>query len=86
MNKIYLKYIMISNYISLPVFIISFSVGLFFVYILGPDVKTIYIYPSPENYMKTQYKDKTSQCFEFKPVPIDCPLNPLSIKTVPVQN
>jgi len=77
---------MISNYISLPIFLISFSVGLFFLYILGPDVKTIHIYPSPENYMKTQYKDKSNQCFEFKPVPIDYTLKPLSIKTVHVKN
>jgi len=76
---------MLSNYISLPIFLISFAVGLFFIYVLGPDVKTIYVYPSPENYMKTQYKDKTNQCFEFTPVETSCPLNPLSIKTVPIQ-
>ena len=32
-----------------------------------------------------QFKDKSDQCFQFKPVPINCPINPLSIKTVPVQ-
>lgn len=76
---------MLSNYISLPVFLISFAVGLFFVYVIGPESKTIYIYPSPENYMKTQYKDNSGQCFQFKPVETQCPINPLSIKSVPVQ-
>jgi hypothetical protein len=76
---------MLSNYISLPVFLTSFAIGLFFVYIIGPEIKTIYIYPSPKNYMKTQYKDTTNQCFQFKPVETQCPINPLSIKTVPVQ-
>jgi hypothetical protein len=76
---------MISKYVSLPVFIVSFSIGLFFVYILGPEIKTIHVYPSPQNYMKTQYKDDTNQCFQFKPVETDCPLNPFSVKTVPVQ-
>ena len=76
---------MISDYISLPIFLISFIVGLYCVYILGPEIKTIYIYPSPENYMKTQYKDKAKQCFEFKPKETKCPINPLAIKTVPVQ-
>ncbi len=76
---------MISKYVSLPVFIVSFSIGLFFVYVLGPEIKTIHVYPSPQNYMKTQYKDASNQCFQFKPVETDCPLNPFSVKTVPVQ-
>ena len=76
---------MLSNYISLPVFLISFAVGLFFVYVIGPESKTKYIYPSPENYMKTQYKDNAGQCFQFKPVETQCPINPLSIKSVPIQ-
>jgi hypothetical protein len=76
---------MISNYISLPTFLISFAIGLFCVYIIGPESKTIYIYPSPQNYMKTQYKDSSNQCFQFKPVETNCPINPLSVKTVPIQ-
>lgn len=76
---------MLSNYINMPVFIISFAIGLFFVYVLGPEIKTIYMYPSPSNYLKTQYKDDSNQCFQFKPVEIECPINPLKIKTVPVQ-
>lgn len=76
---------MITDYISLPIFLTSFAIGLFFVYVLGPEFKTIFIYPTPQNYMNTQYKDKTGQCFEFKPVKAQCPINPLSIKTVPIQ-
>ena len=76
---------MLTNYISLPIFLVSFAIGLFFVYIIGPESKTIYVYPSPQNYMKTQYKDSTNQCFQFKPVETDCPLNPLSIKKTPIQ-
>ena len=76
---------MLSKYISLPIFLISFALGLFFVYVLGPESKTIYVYPSPQNYMTTQYKDNVDQCFEFKPVESSCPNNILSIKTVPVQ-
>lgn len=76
---------MISKYISLPIFLTSFAIGMFFIYALGPEKKTIYVYPSPGNYEKTQYKDKSNQCFEFKPVETSCPINPFSIKSVPVQ-
>jgi hypothetical protein len=77
---------MLSKYISLPIFLSSFAIGLFFVYALGPEMRTIYIYPSPQNYMKTQYKDKANQCFEFKPTETQCPINPFSVKSVPIQN
>ena len=76
---------MISKYINIQIFIISFAIGLFFVYILGPDIKTVYMYPSPSNYTKIQYKDNTDQCFNFTPTETKCPLNPFKIHTVPVQ-
>lgn len=76
---------MLSKYISLPVFLSSFAIGLFFIYIIGPESKTIYIYPSPDNYLKTQYKDVSNQCFQFKPLETECPINPFTIKSIPVQ-
>ena len=76
---------MLLKYISLPIFIISFALGLLFVYVLGPETKNIYVYPTPQTYSKYQYKDNADQCFEFKPVSDVCPINPLAIKTVPVQ-
>jgi hypothetical protein len=76
---------MLSKYISLPLFLISFALGLFFVYVIGPETKTIYMYPTPQNYTKVLYKDKADQCFQFKPIETECPFNTLSIKTIPVQ-
>jgi hypothetical protein len=76
---------MFSKYISGPLFFTSFVIGLVFIYFLGPEQKTIYIYPNLQNYMSVQYKDNADQCFMFKPVATACPINPLEIKTAPIQ-
>jgi hypothetical protein len=76
---------MLSKYIHFRVFFFSFLFGLLGIYLLGPDTKHIYVYPTPETYMNNLYKDKTNQCFQFKPVITTCPILPLGIKTVPVQ-
>jgi hypothetical protein len=77
---------MIFNYISLPVFLISFAVGLFFVYVLGPEMKTIYIYPTPESVGKVLYKDKTDNCFLFEETEVECPQDESKISTIPIQS
>jgi hypothetical protein len=76
---------MFFNYISLPVFLISLAVGLFFVYILGPDMKTIIIYPTPENVETTQYKDGADNCFVYTAKEVQCPSDPGLISTIPIQ-
>jgi hypothetical protein len=77
---------MIFNYISLPIFLISFAVGVFFVYILGPEMKTIYIYPSPENIDKVLMKDKADNCFYFDQKEVECPEDESLISSIPIQN
>ena len=77
---------MIFNYISLPVFLISFSIGIFFIYILGPEMKTIYIYPTPENVDKVLFKDKANTCFYFDEQEVKCPEDESLISTIPIQN
>ena len=76
---------MLLNYISLPVFLVSFAIGLFFTYILGPETKTIYIYPSPENINKVLFKDKADNCFTFEEEVIECPQDISKISTIPIQ-
>ena len=77
---------MIIKYISIPIFLVSFAVGLFFAYILGPEVKKIYIYPSPENVDKILFKDKADNCFYFEEQDTECPTDETKIFSVPIQS
>jgi len=76
---------MLLNYISLPIFLVSFAVGLFFIYILGPEMKTIYIYPSPENVNKVLFKDKADNCFYFEEEVVESPKDTSLISHIPIQ-
>jgi hypothetical protein len=76
---------MLFNYISFPIFFISFAIGIFFVYVLGPQMKTIYVYPSPENVDKILFKDKANNCFYLKEEVVKCPSDKSLISTIPIQ-
>jgi hypothetical protein len=76
---------MILNHISVPVFLLSLAVGLFFVYILGPEEKKIFVYPSPQTVKNTLYKDKADQCFQYEAQKVTCPTNIFLIKKIPMQ-
>ena len=77
--------IMIFNYISLPIFLASFAIGLFFVYVLGPEMKKIYVYPTPETVDKMLFKDKADNCFYFQEEVVDCPRDSSQISSIPIQ-
>jgi hypothetical protein len=48
-------------------------------------MRTIYIYPSPENADLMIYRDKASQCFAFEQKLVTCPVNPMEIAKIPTQ-
>jgi|UniRef100_A0A6C0HWH2 hypothetical protein len=76
----------ITKYISIPIFALSFLLGLIAVYIVGQgEMRKIYVYPTPENLEKIQYKDNTETCFEFKQKEVACPTNPDEISKIPIQ-
>tara|TARA_Y100000780_G_C13694333_1_gene420833 strand:+ start:8505 stop:8720 length:216 start_codon:yes stop_codon:yes gene_type:complete len=54
------------KYISIPIFIVSFAIGLFFVYTTTSENKEIFVFPNPDNIGKIQYVDKADNCFEFE--------------------
>ena len=76
---------MIFRFVSLPVFLISVAIGLFFVYLSQPSPTTIYVYPTPDNINKVQYKDKADNCFQFETQEVRCPSDKTTIKPIPVQ-
>lgn len=76
---------MFLQYISIPVFLISFAIGLFFVYIIGPEMKTIYVYPTPETVYKVLFKDKADNCYYFEPKTVTCPNDESLINSAPIQ-
>jgi len=75
----------IFKFIDARFFLLSLVIGLFAVYISMPDLRTIYVYPTPENVSILQYKDKTGTCFSFSQEEVSCPTNPNDISKVPVQ-
>lgn len=66
-------------------FIVSFAIGIFFVYSLGPDKKEIVVYPSEDTLSKVQYRDDSGTCFSFDMDKTKCPFNPDSVFEVPIQ-
>ena len=76
---------MLLNYISFPIFIIGMAIGFLFVYILGPEMKEINIYPSPETVGKILFKDKADNCFYFNQEEVECPTDTSLISEIPIQ-
>ena len=77
---------MFLKFINIPVFIISFAIGVFFVYVFVPDTRTILVYPTPENVGLLQYKDVTGNCFQLKEKLVNCPKNESDISKIPPQS
>ena len=74
----------LSKFIHIPAFIIALILGLLAVYFLDFSKKRkIYVYPTPENMNKIQYRDSTDTCFEFQETEVTCP--EFGISKVPVQ-
>ena len=66
----------------IPIFLVSFVIGMVGVSLSPLEYKTVMVYPSPENVKKLQYKDKAGQCFDFSAKLVDCTPD---AKKIPVQ-
>lgn len=79
------KIFKIFRIISFKIFIASFLIGLLFLYLMGPDRKKVYVYPSPETINKAIFQDNTKRCFLYKEENVECPMNKKDISIIPVQ-
>ena len=79
------KIFKIFQYISFKIFLSSFLVGLLFLYLMGPQNKKVYVYPSPQTIDKAIFQDKAQQCFLYKQEETECPKNKNDINSIPVQ-
>ena len=77
---------MIGKFIDLKTFIISLALGLLFVYLWQPKQRIIYVYPTPDNVEKIQYKDRANNCYKFNSMEVQCPSDTNKIKNIPLQN
>ena len=73
----------ILKYVNIPVFVLSFAIGVFFVYLYQPDKRVVYVYPTPESVDLLQYRDSTGNCFHFKQTEVKCPKADLIAKLPP---
>jgi len=74
---------MFFDYIDAKIFILSFSIGIFYTYVKGDDMKKIYIYPTPENYNNFIIEDNAGQCFQYKAKEVSCKNK--TISKIPIQ-
>ena len=76
----------IFKYINLPVFAISFAIGVFVVSFLGQNqTRKVYVYPTPETLDSIQYKDSTDTCFTVTHNQVKCPTDTSKISKIPAQ-
>ena len=59
--------------INYKIFLYSLVIGIFIAYIFQKKKRVIYVYPTPDNISKIQYKDKTDSCYSFEMKNVKCP-------------
>lgn len=53
-------------------FILAFSFGIFWVYIVTPPQEIVVKFPSPYNAGKVMYQDKSDNCYKYKAEEVPC--------------
>lgn len=74
------------EYIDPFVFFISLGVGIFLTYLVSPNPKIIYKYPTPSNAGKITYVDDAGVCYKYKSTKVNCPSDKSQVKSIDIQN
>tara|TARA_Y100000385_G_C12875655_1_gene543547 strand:+ start:173 stop:433 length:261 start_codon:yes stop_codon:yes gene_type:complete len=76
---------MIGKYIKTEYFIISFAIGILYVYLVQPKKEIVYRFPNPNNLDKLTYTDKNDNCYKYEVEEKNCSeVNNSEIKTQPI--
>ena len=70
--------------IDFKLFIFSFAIGLFCVYITANPNKVIYVYPTPDNTEQYLFKDRTDNCFKYQAQEVSCG-SAKDVQSIPAQ-
>ena len=72
-----------TKYINVSVFLITFLIGLIYIYNFDYNRK-VEVYPTPNNIDKIEYKDEAENCFNYKIKDVTCPSDKNKIKLLPL--
>lgn len=76
---------MLGGYIKPHIFIISFAIGILYIYLSQPTKEVVYRFPNPTNVNHLVYKDKNDGCYKYKLEERNCSeLSKDQIKSQPV--
>ena len=59
------------HWINTTCFVISFCIGIMFVYAMNPPIKVVYKFPSPDN-ENIIYKDDSDSCYKYHSQEVPC--------------
>lgn len=73
----------LGTFINIRIFIISFAIGIFAVYLSSnAEKRKIMVNPTPDNIDDILYKDDSDTCFKFKQTQVNCPIDPKDISKI----
>jgi hypothetical protein len=77
------KFISVTKYINISIFLLTFLLGLIYIYCFDYKRK-VEVYPTPHNIDKIEYKDEAENCFNYRIKDVECPSDKNKIKLLPL--